>query len=128
MNCQYCGKEIHFDSNVKSKSGKYIPLSGKVGTAKHRCPKRPFNKATRRAWWDQQRQKRTVIHNTRIHLFHYSTLRLTPQCTVDEIKNAYRRLALEFHPDRNKEAGSADKFMKVRSAYEYCMKLNGAQP
>ena len=43
-NCYFCGKEIHFDPNIKSERGKYIPLSGKRGTAKHRCSERPFNK------------------------------------------------------------------------------------
>jgi hypothetical protein len=35
--CKFCGKEIHFDPSIRSSSGKFIPLSGAKGTAKHRC-------------------------------------------------------------------------------------------
>lgn len=38
--------------------------------------------------------------------------------TADEIKKAYRKKALEYHPDRNKEAGASDKFKEVNQAYE----------
>lgn len=55
--CYSCGKEIHFDPNIKSKNGKSIPLSGKTGTSKHRCPAKPFNKETRRQWWRSQQQQ-----------------------------------------------------------------------
>lgn len=34
--CKFCGREIHFDERVKSKSGKFISLSGRTGAAKHR--------------------------------------------------------------------------------------------
>src|SRR5215212_8680139 len=38
--------------------------------------------------------------------------------TEDEICKAYRRLALQYHPDRNKEAGAAEQFKEVKEAYE----------
>jgi hypothetical protein len=35
----------------------------------------------------------------------------------DEIKRAYRRLALRFHPDRNKDAGAESRFKEINEAY-----------
>lgn len=34
-----------------------------------------------------------------------------------EIKEAYRRLALQFHPDRNKDAGAEARFKIINEAY-----------
>ena len=61
--CYHCCKEIHFDPDMKSERGKYIPLSGKTGTAKHRCSARSFNKDTRRQWWRSQEQQRQHHNN-----------------------------------------------------------------
>ena len=139
-NCYHCQKEIHFDPDVKSKNGKYIPLSGKTGTTKHSCTAKPFNKETRRQWWwsqqqqyqhqqrqhqHQQQQQRwrntttTVSERMRKYL---AVLGLPPFCeSIDEVKQAYRRLALLYHPDRSKDASTAGKFIESNDAYEKCM-------
>lgn len=36
----------------------------------------------------------------------------------DEVKKAYRKLALKYHPDRNSEASSKDMFQQVSRAYQ----------
>ncbi|MBI4004724.1 DnaJ domain-containing protein, partial [Candidatus Roizmanbacteria bacterium] len=38
--------------------------------------------------------------------------------TAEEIKKAYRKLALEWHPDRNKSTEAAAKFKEINKAYE----------
>lgn len=48
---------------------------------------------------------------------HYRTLGVKPDATPDEIKAAYKKLALEFHPDRNKSPGAEDKFKSISEAY-----------
>lgn len=35
----------------------------------------------------------------------------------DEIKRAYRQLALRYHPDRNSEAGAEARFKEINEAY-----------
>ena len=48
----------------------------------------------------------------------YEILGVDKKASNDEIKKAYRKLALQYHPDRNKEAGAAEKFKEVTEAYE----------
>jgi DnaJ-class molecular chaperone len=49
--------------------------------------------------------------------------------TADELKRKYRRLALQFHPDKNgNSAESAENFKLIHDAYEYLqMHIDGSQ-
>src|SRR3990170_1330506 len=49
---------------------------------------------------------------------YYQTLGVTKSASTDEIKKAYRKLALQYHPDRNKGKDSDAKFKEVTKAYE----------
>lgn len=49
---------------------------------------------------------------------YYSLLGVSKSATLDEIKRAYRKLALEYHPDRNKTKEAETKFKEVTKAYE----------
>jgi len=48
----------------------------------------------------------------------YQTLGITKSASPAEIKKAYRKLALQYHPDRNKEKDAEGKFKEVTKAYE----------
>ncbi|MFH1386069.1 MAG: molecular chaperone DnaJ [bacterium] len=48
----------------------------------------------------------------------YEALGVQKNASQDEIKRAYRNLARKYHPDVNKEAGSADKFKEINEAYQ----------
>ena len=46
----------------------------------------------------------------------YERLGLKPGCNKDEINNAYRRLAVKFHPDKNVAPGAEDAFKIIVNA------------
>ena len=49
---------------------------------------------------------------------YYELLGLSKTASTDDIKKAYRKLALEYHPDRNKSKEAGEKFKEVTKAYE----------
>lgn len=49
---------------------------------------------------------------------YYKILGINRNATDDEIKKAYRKLALQWHPDRNKLPDAEEKFKEVAEAYE----------
>jgi DnaJ-class molecular chaperone len=49
---------------------------------------------------------------------YYKILNLSRDATTKEIKKAYRALSLQYHPDKNKEEGAAEKFAEIARAYE----------
>jgi len=48
----------------------------------------------------------------------YQLLGVHRDATDDEIKRSYRRLAMEYHPDRNSSPGAEAKFKEIAEAYE----------
>jgi len=50
---------------------------------------------------------------------YFQILQLTEGASQDEIRQAYRRLAKEFHPDVNKSPDAHQKFCEISEAYEF---------
>jgi preprotein translocase subunit Sec63 len=44
---------------------------------------------------------------------HYSVLGVAATASSGEVKKAYLKLALKFHPDKNKEDGAEEKFKRI---------------
>lgn len=49
---------------------------------------------------------------------HYKILQVSNTAASDEIKKAYRQLALKWHPDRNKAPDASNKFKEISNAYQ----------
>jgi DnaJ-class molecular chaperone len=48
---------------------------------------------------------------------HYDILGVSRTASEDEIKKAYHKLAIKYHPDKNKEPGAEEKFKSIAGAY-----------
>lgn len=51
---------------------------------------------------------------------YYEILGLNPNASEDDIKKAYKKLALQYHPDRNKDnpVEASEKFKEISNAYQ----------
>src|SRR5215212_2732204 len=49
---------------------------------------------------------------------YYQTLEVQRDASADEVKRAFRRLAMQYHPDRNSEPGAEARFKEINEAYE----------
>jgi molecular chaperone DnaJ len=48
---------------------------------------------------------------------YYEVLGVQRNASKDEIKDAYRKLAMQYHPDRNKASDAEEKFKEISEAY-----------
>ncbi|WVQ85971.1 hypothetical protein IAT38_008139 [Cryptococcus sp. DSM 104549] len=54
-----------------------------------------------------------------LDMAYYDVLGLDSQCTTEEVKKAYRRLAIKLHPDKNRDDPDAEeKFKQISIAYQ----------
>jgi DnaJ-class molecular chaperone len=48
----------------------------------------------------------------------YNILNIKPTATKQEIKKAYNKLIIRYHPDKNPDINSKEKFIEIQTAYE----------
>lgn len=49
---------------------------------------------------------------------YYEVLGVNRSASEEDIKRAFRRLAFQYHPDRNRENGAEERFKEINEAYE----------
>ncbi|KKQ73414.1 MAG: Heat shock protein DnaJ domain protein [Berkelbacteria bacterium GW2011_GWB1_38_5] len=49
---------------------------------------------------------------------YYEVLGVSKNASPDEIKRAYRKLALRYHPDKNKDHSNGERFKEINEAYQ----------
>ncbi len=52
----------------------------------------------------------------------FGILGLSPISTKNQIKSKYRKLALKYHPDKNKSVDAPTKMVEINNAYEMIMR------
>uniref|UniRef100_A0A6C0J7T9 J domain-containing protein n=1 Tax=viral metagenome TaxID=1070528 RepID=A0A6C0J7T9_9ZZZZ len=57
----------------------------------------------------------------------YTILGLSQNCTEAQIKQAYKKKAIKYHPDRNKAPEATVKFQEIKEAHDMLMDLQDPQ-
>ncbi len=63
----------------------------------------------------------TMIHDP------HSVLGLAPDAAPAELKRAYRRLAMRWHPDRNSDPAAPERFRQIRAAYDQLVAVDAPE-
>ena len=88
--------------------------SPKSPRSRHQNNSKGWKESSRRSNNSRSNQYRV---NDRISC-HYSTLSVSADAEHGVIKKSYHKLALRYHPDKNKDPDAAALFRKVQAAYE----------
>ena len=62
-----------------------------------------------------------------MHKDYFNVLGLDKDASSDDIKKAYRKMALRFHPDKNNEDNSEEMFKEIAEAYEFLCAKDGTE-
>ena len=57
----------------------------------------------------------------------HSVLGLAPDAGPADLKRAYRRLVMRWHPDRNSDPAAPERFRQIRAAYEQLAAVDGPE-
>ncbi len=65
-------------------------------------------------------QESAVNRILRLGKDHYKILDVPKEASADDLKKAYKKLAIQIHPDKNNAPGSGEAFKKVGNAFQVC--------
>ncbi|AGY41527.1 heat shock protein chaperone [Mesoplasma florum W37] len=82
-----------------------------------------FNNQYQQYTYQQQKQSKMSDQFSDIN-WAYQTLGVNEKSTSDEIKKQYRKLAMTYHPDKNKTAEAKDKMVEINRAYQFLKSIN----
>ena len=54
------------------------------------------------------------------HFNPYQVLNVPKSAKTSQIREAYKKLVKEWHPDKNRSPDAEDKFIQIQQAYEVC--------
>lgn len=87
---------------------------GSAGLRQRQQQQQPRSKATSSTTVDEDHkatpEQRTLVASIRSKTCYYEILGVVKSATDDDIKRAYRKLALKLHPDKNKARGADEAF------------------
>ncbi|CAK8534280.1 unnamed protein product [Lathyrus sativus] len=66
----------------------------------------------------RNRSRFALVVRAKAETDYYSTLNVSNNASLQEIKSSYRKLARKYHPDMNKSPGAEEKFKEIGAAYE----------
>jgi len=76
------------------------------------------NRRRARADWERKNRDRQQSQPQQIYsITSLAVLGLTRSATIADIKRAYHRLALLYHPDKNPHPSAAERMKKINTAY-----------
>ena len=120
---------LHIDSMYAYVVQSHKPCFCGLGSGteqKRHIPPPPLSPHTSR--YTQNKETIFIIRDTSSYMNTYQALRVlnvSPDSSQEEIRTAYRKMALELHPDKNKDKDGSE-FKKVTEAYRH-LKKNGSE-
>ena len=96
--------------------GSYGSNSRRWDSFSDRGPKHSHSQSGKQSEKPQAEKRSPKITATEKN--HYKVLDVKSDASDNEIKKAYRKLALKYHPDKNSEPEAAEMFLRVQQAYE----------